>query len=155
MLWSGKRHPAEMGAGEVEGFWTWLAVERAVVATTQNQALNALIFLYKEVLKIELAGIAAQRAKHSRRLPVVLTTEEVGRLMKTVKGEAGMVCRLLYGCGLTHSRPRAHSPFGLPAGSLSRACLRRSVAGSGGAGAAGEGCGCGRREGGGAGRQRR
>lgn len=100
VLWSGKRHPVEMGAAEVEGFLTHLAVERGVVATTQNQALNALIFLYKEVLKVELAGIAAQRAKHSRRLPVVLTTEEVGRLMKGLKGEAGMVCRLLYGCGL-------------------------------------------------------
>ncbi len=99
-LWAGKRHPAEMGAAEVEGFLTWLAVDRGVVAVTQNQALNALIFLYKEVLKVEVEGINAQRAKHSRRMPVVLTAEEVGRLMRAVKGDAGMVCRLLYGCGL-------------------------------------------------------
>jgi integron integrase len=96
-----------MGAAEVEGFLTYLAVERGVVATTQNQALNALIFLYKEVLKVELAGIAAQRAKHSRRLPVVLTAEEVGKLMRALKGEAGMVCRLLYGCGLRVSEALA------------------------------------------------
>ncbi len=100
VLWAGKRHPGEMGAAEVEGFLTWLAVERGVVAVTQNQALNALIFLYKEVLKVEVEGINAQRAKSARRMPVVLTSEEAGRLMRAVKGDAGMVCRLLYGCGL-------------------------------------------------------
>jgi integron integrase len=66
----------------------------------QNQALNALVFLYKEVLKVELEGIEARRAKHSARLPVVLTTQEVGALLKAVQGEAGLVTKLLYGCGL-------------------------------------------------------
>ncbi len=100
VLWHEKRHPSEMGEPEVEAFLTHLAAERSVSAATQNQALNALIFLYRDVLKVELEGINAQRAKHSRRLPVVLTVGEVGELMKGVSGEAGMVCKLLYGCGL-------------------------------------------------------
>ena len=100
VLWHGKRHPAEMGAGEVEAFLTHLAVNRRVAAVSQNQALNALVFLYREVLKRELEGIAAKRAKHSRRLPVVLTTVEIGELLKAVKGENGLVCKLIYGCGL-------------------------------------------------------
>lgn len=100
VLWSGKRHPEEMGAREVEGFLTHLAVEGNVVATTQNQALNALIFLYKEVLGRELGELAALRARTEKRLPVVLTQEEAGRLLGAVKGAAGLACRLLYGCGL-------------------------------------------------------
>ena len=93
-------HPAEMGAAEVEAFLTHLAVNREVAATTQNQALNALVFLYKEVLKLPLEGIEASRAKHSRRLPVVLTQEEVSALMAVVNGDAGLAIKLLYGCGL-------------------------------------------------------
>jgi site-specific recombinase XerD len=100
VIWHGKRHPKEMGVAEIEAFLTHLAVNRGVAAVSQNQALNALIFLQKEVLKIELAGIDAKRAKHSRRLPVVLTTAEVGELLKAVQCEAGLVCKLLYGCGL-------------------------------------------------------
>lgn len=100
VIWHGKRHPKEMGVAEIEAFLTHLAVNRGVAAVSQNQALNALIFLYKEVLKIELEGIDAKRAKHSRRLPVVLTTAEVGELLKAVRGEAGLVSKLLYGCGL-------------------------------------------------------
>ena len=100
VLWHGKRHPGEMGAGEVEAFLTHLAVNRGVGAVSQNQALNALVFLYREVLKVELAGIDAKRAKHSRRLPVVVTTGEVGALLNGVTGEAGLVCKLLYGCGI-------------------------------------------------------
>ena len=100
VLWHGKRHPQEMGAAEVEAFLTHLAVNRGVAAVSQNQALNALIFLYREVLKRELAGIDAKRAKHSPRLPIVLTTGEIGGLLKGVKGEAGLVCKLIYGCGL-------------------------------------------------------
>ena len=100
ILWHGKRHPQEMGAAEIEAFLTHLAVNRGVGAVSQNQALNALIFLYREVLKIELDGIDAKRAKHSRRLPIVLATGEVGGLLKAVKGENGLVCKLIYGCGL-------------------------------------------------------
>ncbi len=100
VLWHGKRHPREMGTAEVEAFLTHLAVNRGVAAVSQNQALNALLFLYREVLKIELAGIDARRAKHSRRLPLVLTVGEMGELLKAVKGETGLVCKLIYGCGL-------------------------------------------------------
>ena len=98
--WHGLRHPKEMGAEEVTAFLTHLAVNRGVGAVSQNQALNALVFLYREVLKIELEGINAKRAKRSRRLPIVLTTGEMGELLKAVKGEVGLVCKLLYGCGL-------------------------------------------------------
>ena len=100
VLWHGKKHPAQMGVAEVQAFLTHLAVNRGLAAVSQNQALNALLFLYREVLKIELAGIDAQRAKHTRRLPLVLTTGEMGEVLKAVKGDAGLVCKLLYGCGL-------------------------------------------------------
>jgi len=100
VLWHGKRHPAEMGAGEVEAFLTHLAVNRGLVAVTQNQALNALVFLYEQVLCKPLEGINAMRAKHHKRLPVVLSREETGALLRGVEGPAGLVCRLLYGCGL-------------------------------------------------------
>lgn len=70
------RHPEEMGGEEVEAFLTYLAVTRRVVAATQNQALNALVFLFKEVLKKEFEGVDALRAKQSKRLPVVLSVEE-------------------------------------------------------------------------------
>ena len=82
VLWHEKRHPKEMGAREVEAFLTHLAVNRGVAAGSQNQALDALVFLYREVLKVELEGIDAKRAKRSRRLPLVLTTGEVGELLK-------------------------------------------------------------------------
>lgn len=94
------RHPAEMGAEEVSAFLTHLAVNREVRAATQNQALNALVFLYRNVLGQELESIEAKRAKVSRRLPVVLTREETAGLLAGVRGEAGLAIRLLYGCGL-------------------------------------------------------
>lgn len=100
VLWHGKRHPRDMGAAEVEAFLTHLAVNRGLGAVSQNQALNALVFLYREVLKMELGGFDAKRAKQTRRLPLVLSTAEVGELLKAVEGDAGLVCKLLYGCGL-------------------------------------------------------
>lgn len=93
-------HPDQMGAEDVTAFLTHLAVNRSVSASTQNQALNALVFLYREVLGIKLDGIDAKRAKVSRRLPVVLTREEMAALLKEVRGEAGLSIELLYGCGL-------------------------------------------------------
>jgi integron integrase len=108
VLWHGKRHPAEMGAAQVEAFLTHLAVNLSLAASSQNQALNALVFLYKEVLKKELEGIDARRAKHHKRLPVVLTAGEVGELLKGVRNdEVGLVCKLLYGCGLRVSEALA------------------------------------------------
>ncbi len=71
-----KRHPQEMGAREVQSFLCYLAVNQRVSASTQNQALNALVFLYKHVLKKELGVIDAIRARRPKRLPVVLTREE-------------------------------------------------------------------------------
>ena len=94
------RHPAEMGAAEVTAFLTHLAAKQDLAAATQKQALNALVFLYREVLKIELEGIEATRAKRQKRLPVVLTQEEVRLLLRGVKGDAGLAVKLLYGCGL-------------------------------------------------------
>ncbi len=96
----GNRHPETMGAQEISAFLTHLAVNKGLAATSQNQALNAIIFLYKQVLEMPVEGIEAQRAKHHRRLPVVLTQEQVKALLAGVTGEVGMVCRLLYGCGL-------------------------------------------------------
>ncbi len=98
--WQLPRKPWEMGAEHITAYLTHLAQNREVAATTQNQALNALIFLYREVMGIEVEGIDAQRAKHRRRLPVVLTKEEVNSLLANVTGEAGLLCQLLYGCGL-------------------------------------------------------
>lgn len=94
------RHPAEMGTEEVVAFLTNLAVNKNLTASSQNQALNALVFLYREVLKMELAGLDAVRAKRSKYLPVVLTQDEVKTLLVGVKGAAGLAVKLLYGCGL-------------------------------------------------------
>lgn len=93
-------HPKEMGAAEVEAFLTHLAVNRDVSPATQNQALNALIFLYREVLEVPLEGIDAMRARERKHLPVVLTQEEVKQLLAGVRGDTGLAVKLLYGCGL-------------------------------------------------------
>jgi site-specific recombinase XerD len=82
ILFHGKRHPAEMGAAEVSAFLTHLAVKRQVAASTQNQALAALLFLYKNVLKEELPWLKnVERAKRPARIPLVLTRAEVKRLL--------------------------------------------------------------------------
>lgn len=95
------RHPAQMGAAEIEAFLTHLAVTRNVSASTQNQALAALLFLYKEVLKLELSWLAGiVRAKKPKHLPVVLTREEVGAVLGQLQGVSWIVASLLYGAGL-------------------------------------------------------
>jgi integron integrase len=95
------RHPAEMGAAEIEAFLTHLAVARNVSASTQNQALAALLFLYKEVLKLELPWLEGiVRAKKPRHLPVVLTREEVAAVLGQLDGVRWIVASLLYGAGL-------------------------------------------------------
>jgi integron integrase len=98
--YSGMRHPQEMGAREVEEFLTHLAAELNVSPATQNQALNALVFLYREVLKLDVGPLDALRAKRKKYLPVVLTTEEIKRLMEGLRGEDWLRGALLYGCGL-------------------------------------------------------
>lgn len=101
ILFQGKRHPRDMGEAEVGTFLTHLAVEGRVAAATQNQALNALVFLYKAVLERPLADIeGVVRAKRPQRLPVVLTAEEVRRVLRELSGSPWLVACLLYGSGL-------------------------------------------------------
>ncbi len=101
----GVRHPDTMGAGEVEAFLTHLAIARHVSASTQNQALNALVFLYKHVLNREIGDLNAVRARRSRRVPSVLSATEVAPLLAAIdalgKTEPyGVMARLMYGAGL-------------------------------------------------------
>ena len=102
VLFHGKRHPLEMGKLEVEAFLTSLAVARNVSAATQNQALAALLFLYREVLEAALPWFDdVTRAKKPARLPTVLTREEtLGLLAGVGEGEAQLIMRLLYGTGM-------------------------------------------------------
>jgi integron integrase len=97
----GKRHPRDMGAGEVEAFLTHLAVAGRVAASTQNQAKSALLFLYREVLEVELPWLDnVQQAKAPQRLPVVLTRDEVQVLLGRLHGTHWLVASLLYGTGM-------------------------------------------------------
>ncbi|MBI2233488.1 MAG: site-specific integrase [Micavibrio aeruginosavorus] len=101
ILFHDKRHPNVMGPLEVNQFLTHLAVQEHVSASTQNQALNALLFLYKSVLQIEVGLIeAAVRAKKPDRLPVVLTRQEVAAVLAHLHGVVLLVSLLLYGAGL-------------------------------------------------------
>jgi integron integrase len=96
-----KTHPGQMGAAEISQFLTWLAVDRRVSASTQNQALSALLFLYKQVLSIELAAVPpVVRARTPDRLPVVLSSDEVGAILKQLTGTERLFVMLLYGTGL-------------------------------------------------------
>ena len=96
-----RRHPRELGAREVEQFLTHLAVERRVSAGTQNQALQALLFLYRHVLEAQLPWLdGVTRAGASRHLPVVLTREEVSALLAQLNGTPRLIAGLLYGGGL-------------------------------------------------------
>jgi len=95
------RHPATMGAPEVEAFLTHLAVKENVAASTQNQALSALWFLYRKVLPQDLdSPIDALRARKPKRLPAVLTKEEVHRVLGHLSGDHLLMAKLLYGSGL-------------------------------------------------------
>ncbi|MHB1085077.1 MAG: integron integrase [Thiobacillus sp.] len=96
-----KRHPSEMGAREVEAFLTHLAVKGNVAAATQNQAKSALLFLYREVLEQDLPWLEnVAQAKAPKRLPVVLTEQEVEAVLSRLKGTHWLVAGLLYGSGL-------------------------------------------------------
>ena len=96
-----KRHPAEMGAPEVTAFLSWLATNRNVAAATQNQALAALLFLYKAVLERDLPWFDnLVRAKRPVRLPVVLSEAEVRKLLEQLDGVTWMMASLIYGAGL-------------------------------------------------------
>jgi site-specific recombinase XerD len=101
IVFHGKRHPVEMGAPEVTRFLTSLAVDGHVAASTQNQALSALLFLYREVLEVELPWLeGVVRARRPTRLPVVLTREEVRAVLERLEGAPRLMACLLYGAGL-------------------------------------------------------
>ncbi len=104
ILFHNKRHPKEMAGKEIEEFLTHLAVQENVAASTQNQALNAILFLYKEVLNQDLdLNLNAVRAKRSRYLPTVLTKEEVITIINHLSGVYQLLVKLLYGTGLRQS----------------------------------------------------
>jgi integron integrase len=101
ILFHGKRHPRELGAGEVAAFLTHLAVDRCVAPSTQNQAKSAILFLYREVLELQLPWLEeVTAAKSRRRLPVVLTHSEVAALLHALDGTMGLIASLLYGTGM-------------------------------------------------------
>lgn len=101
ILFHGKRHPRELGAPEVEAFLMHLVAERNVAASTHQQALAALLFLYGEVLGIDLPWLQdIGRPKKPKRLPVVLSEDEVRRLFVHLEGEPRLMARLIYGAGL-------------------------------------------------------
>lgn len=100
ILFHKKRHPKEMGEPEIEAFLTHLAVDRKVASSTQNQAFSALLFLYREVLGVELALLNATRSKKPQRLPVVLTQSEVQAVLARLDGIHHLMASLLYGAGL-------------------------------------------------------
>lgn len=99
------RHPRELGAGEVERFLSHLALARHVSASTQNQALNALVFLYRAVLQIDLGDFSAVRAVRRQRMPTVLSRQEISQLLLCLEAYSqhepyALMARLLYGAGL-------------------------------------------------------
>ncbi len=101
ILFHDKKHPEDMGEQEISEFVSYLAVERNVASSTQNQALNAIVFLYKHVLRKDLGNFGPmERAKKPERLPVVLSKDETRRVLLHMTGEAKLMAQLLYGCGL-------------------------------------------------------
>src|SRR5258708_36893090 len=101
MLFHRKRHPAEMGAAEMEQFLNHLAVQKKVAAATQSQALSALVFLYREVLRKDFEWMEnLERAKKPARLPIVLTEFEVHKVLAHLDGQLWLMASLLYGAGL-------------------------------------------------------
>jgi integrase len=98
ILFNGKRHPVEMGALEVQNFLSALAIEGHVAASTQNQPLSAILFLYRQVLKSDLPLLeGVVRARAPRRLPVVMTRQEVAAVLACVEGTPRLMASVLYG----------------------------------------------------------
>ncbi len=102
ILYHNKKHPKDMGKVEIEQFLTHLATEFNVSPTTQNQAFNALLFLYEQILNISLKdeNIQALRAKERKHIPVVLTIDEVKSIILNMSGIYQLIVKLMYGCGL-------------------------------------------------------
>ena len=105
ILFHNKRHPKDMGKVEIEQFLTHLAVDNQVSPTTQNQAFNAILFLYKEILNKSMQdeNIQALRAQQKKHIPVVLTIDEVKQIILNVNGIYQVMLKLMYGCGLRMS----------------------------------------------------
>ena len=102
ILYHKKKHPKEMGKDEMEAYLTYLAVEKNMAPSTQNQAFNAILFLYREILDIDTSkfNIQAFRAKERTRMPVVLSIDEVKKILTNITGINGIIVSLIYGCGL-------------------------------------------------------
>ena len=111
ILFHHKKHPIEMGKVEIEGYLTKLATQDKVAPTTQNQAFSAILFLYKEVLGVDISewnirpersalGVQALRAQERKHIPVVLTTDEVTLVLQNIPMEYSLLVYLMYGCGL-------------------------------------------------------
>ncbi len=105
IVFHNKRHPLTMGKEEIESFLSWLAADQGVSPTTQNQAFSALLFLYREVLGVNVSewNIQALRAKERKHIPVVLTREEVRRVIDNLDGIYQLIVKVMYGCGLRMS----------------------------------------------------
>lgn len=101
IIYHEKRHPKDMGADEIKTFLNYLAIQRQVSASTQNQALSALLFLYKKVLKIEVPWIDEfTPARRPVRVPIVMTRSEVTKVLRMMRGRHWLMASLLYGSGL-------------------------------------------------------
>jgi integron integrase len=101
LAFHGMRHPNQMGSAEVASFLSYLAIRRRVSASTQNQAFSAILFLYRNVLERELAGLeTVPRAKRPERVPVVLTRDEIGQILMRLHGSLRLMAALMYGSGL-------------------------------------------------------
>ena len=101
ILFHNKRHPAGMGKSEIEAFLSYLAVQRKVSASTQNQAMSAILFLYRHVLGEEPAWLTdVVRAKTSKRVPVVFSPQEAKLVLRQLEGAAYLAAALMYGSGL-------------------------------------------------------
>ena len=101
ILFHNKKHPRNMGTQEVEQFLTYLAVNGRVASSTQNQALSAILFMYKEVLKIELPWLSdVTRAKRPEKIPLVFSKNETRKLLANLDGTYWIMAHLLYGAGL-------------------------------------------------------
>src|SRR5262245_47090200 len=98
IVFHGRRHPRDLGAPEISAFVTWLAVEQHVAASTQNQALSGVLFLYRDVLRQEVGAVELlPRARMPSKVPVVLTVAEVRKVLDALTGVPRIVAMLLYG----------------------------------------------------------
>ncbi len=112
ILFHDRRHPEEMGETEIDEFLTHLARQRKVTASTQTQALSALLFLYREVLDRPCAWVdVTVRAKRRKTLPVVLTRGEVRTLLSHMQGVPALIASMLYGSGIREAVPNSVETF--------------------------------------------